>query len=195
MADINLQTHCLQEVILTKGDNTMSESSPYTPPNAAVADAATDFGELSIFSMKGRLGRLRYLAYGFGIALVGQLLLVLMGGAGAALQTETSSTFSLIGIGVVYIAMIIVSIMLAVQRLHDLDKTGWLYLLILVPLLNIFFGLYMLFAPGSQGNNRYGNPPPPNSTGVVIAAWLVIILLVGSIVAAIALPAFYGNVQ
>ena len=173
----------------------MSENSPYTPPAAAVADATTEFGDLNVFSIAGRLGRLRYLAYGFGIALVGQLLLAMMGGMGAALQNETGSALSMVGIGVVYIAMIVVGIMLAVQRLHDLDKTGWLYLLILVPIVNIIFGLYMLFAPGSQDANRYGNPPPPNTTGVTIAAWLLVIVFVGGIVAAIAIPAFYGNVQ
>lgn len=173
----------------------MSDNSPYTPPSAAVADAATEFGELSVFSVNGRLGRLRYLAYGFAIALVGQVLIGLMGGMGAVMQNEAGSALSIIGMVVVYIAIVAISVMLAVQRLHDLDKTGWLYLLILVPILNIIFGLYMLFAPGSQSANRYGNPPPPNSTGVVIAAWLLIIVFVGGIVAAIAIPAFVGNVQ
>ena len=173
----------------------MSDNSPYTPPTAAVADAAIEFGELSVFSMKGRLGRLRYLAYGFGVALIGQILLTLMGGMGVALQSDTGNILSLVGIGVVYIAMIVISIMLAVQRLHDLDKTGWLYLLILVPLVNIIFGLYMLFARGTQSANRYGNPPPPNSTGVVIAAWLLIFVFVGGIVAAITIPAYNDYVQ
>ncbi len=173
----------------------MSEHSPYAPPAANVADAAIEFGELSVFSMKGRLGRLRYLAYGFGVALVGQLLLAMMGGMGAALQSDTGNIMSLVGIGVVYIAMTVISIMLAVQRLHDLDKTGWLYLLILVPLVNIIFGLYMLFARGTQTTNRFGNPPPPNTTGVVIAAWLLIFVFVGGIVAAITIPAYNDYVQ
>lgn len=174
----------------------MSENSPYTPPSAAVADAAVGFGDIRIFSLSGRLGRVRYLAYGFVVALVGQVLLGLTGGIGMTLsETESISTLSLIGMGVVYIAMIAVSVMIAVQRLHDLDKTGWLYLLFLVPIVNIIFGLYVLFAPGTQGANRYGNPPPPNSTGVVIAMWLLIIVFVGGILAAIAIPAYDGYVK
>ncbi len=173
----------------------MSDNSPYTPPTATVADAATEFGDISIFTTNGRLGRMRYIAYAFALALLGQLLIGLMGGMGAVMQSETGGTLSVIGIAVVYIAVIVVSIMLAVQRLHDLDKTGWLYLLMLVPILNLIFGLYMLFAPGTDGSNRYGNPPPPNTLGVKIAAWLLIIIFVGSIVAAIAIPALVGNAQ
>jgi uncharacterized membrane protein YhaH (DUF805 family) len=173
----------------------MSQNSPYTPPTAAVADAATEFGEISIFSMKGRLGRLRYLAYGFGITLIGQILLAMMGGVGAAFQNDTGNILSLIGIVVVYIAVVVVSVILAVQRLHDLDKTGWLYLLILVPLVNIIFGLYMLFARGTDSANRYGNPPPPNSMGVVVGAWLLIFVFLGGIVAAITIPAYNDYVQ
>jgi len=172
----------------------MSENSPYTPPSSTVADATTEFGEISIFSVSGRLGRVRYLAYGFAVALIGQVLLGLMGGMGVAMGEE-AGTLSLIGIGVVYIAMIVISVMIGVQRLHDLDKTGWLYLLMLVPILNIIFGLYLLFAPGTQSANRFGNPPPPNSTGVIIAMWLLIIVFIGSIVAAITIPAYNDYVQ
>ncbi|NNF96548.1 MAG: DUF805 domain-containing protein, partial [Halobacteria archaeon] len=164
----------------------MSENSPYTPPSAAVADAAVDFGEISIFSLSGRLGRIRYLTYGIAIAFIAQLLLVLMGGTGAMMQNETASTLSMIGIGVVYIAMVVIIVMLAVQRLHDLDKTGWLYLLILVPILNIIFAFYMLLAPGSAGANRFGNPPPANSTGVVIVGWIMIVMFVVAIIGIIA---------
>ena len=170
----------------------MSENSPYTPPSAAVADAAVGYGDIRIFSLSGRLGRVRYLTYSFGLMLVG---MVLMGIVGAIMGSQMGSTLNMVIMGVIYIAMLVVSVMIAVQRLHDLDKTGWLYLLFLVPIVNIIFGLYVLFAPGTQGANRYGNPPPPNSTGVVIAMWLLIIVFVGGILAAIAIPAYDGYVK
>ena len=43
-----------------------------------------------------------------------------------------------------------------VKRLHDLDRSGWLFLLVLIPLLNIFFFLYLIFAKGKQTPNRFG---------------------------------------
>ena len=48
-----------------------------------------------------------------------------------------------------------------VKRLHDANKSGWLLLLGLIPLVNIALGLYMLFADGTVGPNRYG-PDPKN---------------------------------
>ena len=46
-----------------------------------------------------------------------------------------------------------------VKRLHDLNKSGWLWLLALIPLVNLFFGIYLLFGKGTEGANDYGDPP------------------------------------
>jgi uncharacterized membrane protein YhaH (DUF805 family) len=46
-----------------------------------------------------------------------------------------------------------------VKRLHDLNKSGWLWLLGLIPLVNVFFGIYLLFGKGTEASNDYGAPP------------------------------------
>jgi hypothetical protein len=46
-----------------------------------------------------------------------------------------------------------------VKRLHDVDKSGWFLLLALIPIVNFILGLYMLFADGTVGPNRYGADP------------------------------------
>jgi uncharacterized membrane protein YhaH (DUF805 family)/type II secretory pathway pseudopilin PulG len=46
-----------------------------------------------------------------------------------------------------------------VKRLHDLNKSGWLWLLGLIPLVNFCFGIYLLFGKGTDGSNDYGAPP------------------------------------
>ncbi|WP_308620614.1 DUF805 domain-containing protein [uncultured Desulfovibrio sp.] len=43
----------------------------------------------------------------------------------------------------------------SVRRLHDSDRSGWLALLLFVPLVNLFC-LALLFLPGTPGSNRYG---------------------------------------
>lgn len=174
----------------------MSQSTPYTPPAAAVADvAASGYGNINIFSTNGRLGRVRYFAYGLLIALGAMVLVGVMGGIGAALGENGGGIVILGGTALVYLAMLFVSVMLGIQRLHDLDKSGWLFLLFLIPLVNIILALYLLFGRGSEGENRFGNPPPPNSTGIVIVAWIAGILYVGSIIATIALPSYVAYQQ
>lgn len=171
----------------------MSTSTPYTPPKSTVADVARGYGELKVFSAKGRIGRVRYLGWSMGFTVLAMVVLFAVIGIGAAIGGESlAMTLYFIGI----IPMTVVSALFVIQRLHDLDKTGWLFLLMLVPLVGFFFALYIIFAPGSQGANRYGNPPPPNSTGVVVLAWMVpVMLVVIGILAAIAIPAYQGYVQ
>ena len=43
-----------------------------------------------------------------------------------------------------------------VKRLHDLDKSGWIVLIILIPFVGLLLILYLGFAPGSSGANKYG---------------------------------------
>lgn len=47
----------------------------------------------------------------------------------------------------------------AIRRLHDLSRSGWLILLYLVPFINLL-ALALLFMPGRPGPNRYGPEPP-----------------------------------
>ena len=150
-------------------------ANPYAKPNAAVAEAAEEYQEVRIFATAGRIGRVRYIAYGMGIyflfAILGALLSLAIGEAGMI---------------VAWLAIIVVGFMLTIQRCHDFNTTGWLSILMLIPLVNLIFW----FIPGTDGPNNYGAKRPPNGTGVVIAALIVPIVAVIGIVAAIALPAY-----
>ncbi len=48
-----------------------------------------------------------------------------------------------------------VAIIAGIRRLHDLNKSGWHLLFLLVPFANIVFLLYLLFAPGKIEGNRW----------------------------------------
>ena len=45
-----------------------------------------------------------------------------------------------------------------VRRLHDTNRSGWLYLLFLVPLITLV-ALYFCTNDGSKGQNRFGSKP------------------------------------
>jgi uncharacterized membrane protein YhaH (DUF805 family) len=176
---------------------------PYATPQSDVQPAEeTGNSEVKIFSFSGRLGRVRYMAYSMG------LMLVLWFGGGIlaaiAVPAMASSPDSAVLGGVmgllmltVYGVMLVAMFTLAVRRINDFDTSGWLSLLLLVPLLNFFFVLALWFVPGSQGANRYGKPTPPNGTGVTIMAVLAPLALISyiGVMAAIAIPAYQQYVE
>jgi hypothetical protein len=84
--------------------------------------------------------------------------------------------------------MLVLSVALAVRRLNDLNRTGWMALLFLVPLVNFVFMIYMMAASGTQGSNEYGPAPSANTTWVLVGAWAWVAVFGLSIIAAIAIP-------
>ncbi|WP_110951633.1 DUF805 domain-containing protein [Pseudomonas bohemica] len=150
-------------------------ASPYAPPRASVANDWPAEGELKVFTLQGRIGRLRYLAWTMVLSFVGMLLAALCFGV---------LSMSLIAGGllgtVLLVAFIVVSIQMGAQRLHDAGWSAWLLLLNLVPVVGGFFPLLMMVVPGNAGPNRYGAPPPKNTRSVKILAalWVVFLALI-----------------
>jgi uncharacterized membrane protein YhaH (DUF805 family) len=140
----------------------MEARNPYAAPhtNVTPAERAEDYGEIKIFSASGRMGRIRYIGYSFGLTMLIWIVIGIAAGIGALVDPAL-----LIGVGAIgYIALIVVQFLLSIQRSHDMNVTGWLSLIWLVPLGVLVFW----FAPGSRGANDYGRPPPPNGAGVII---------------------------
>lgn len=160
-----------------------TDYNQYAPPTATVSDVAPTtegFGELNYRSAKGRIGRMRYLAYSFGGSLVHGVL------AGLAMAILSfSDTLSLIVQIALYIALVVFTVLNSIKRCHDLNISGWWCLTLVVPVL----GLLFIFAPGTKGGNRFGPPPPPNTTGVTVLG-LAMPVIMGVVLAAVAVPAY-----
>ncbi|MBV4521221.1 DUF805 domain-containing protein [Pseudomonas sp. SWRI74] len=162
--------------------------SPYAPPKANVGESVAGFATLKPFGVEGRIGRLRFLAWSMVLSLVTLAVVGVFAIIGLGLVSG-DSTAGLIVAGILAfilcLAFLIVSIMISVQRLHDIGWSGWLWLLNLVPFVGSFFPLLMLVMPGTPAANRYGAPPPPNSTAVKVLSslWVVVIalLIVGAL--------------
>lgn len=60
---------------------------------------------------------------------------------------------------VILVVILIAGLSVATRRLHDHDKTGWFYLLALVPFVGWLFFLIMMLTPGTNGENSYGYDP------------------------------------
>jgi uncharacterized membrane protein YhaH (DUF805 family) len=154
-----------------------SSVNPYATPKAAVAESGPQYEPVRIFSVAGRIGRARYITYGMGMYL-------LLAALGAVLSVFVGPFGSGLGI----LAALVVSYMLTIQRCHDFDTTGWLALLIFVPVANLVFW----FIPGTDGANRFGRPTPPNSALTLILVWILPAVVIVGILAAVAIPAYQG---
>jgi uncharacterized membrane protein YhaH (DUF805 family) len=65
------------------------------------------------------------------------------------------------------IAISVAGIMPAVKRLHDLNYSGWLYLLVFVPIANLVLIILLLAGNGTAGPNRFGEDPLNRPTATV----------------------------
>src|SRR5688572_486262 len=157
--------------------------NPYGAPRAAVGDAAEQFQPVRIFAVSGRIGRARYVVY----SIVLTMLIMFVAGLASAFLGPAGIAVIVVG----YIAMIVLSIMLTIQRSHDFNMSGWFSLLALVPLVNVIFW----FIPGTDGPNRFGAKTPPNSVPVLVGLWIVPLVFVGGIIAAVSIPAYQDYVK
>lgn len=135
----------------------------------------------------GRFGRFSYLAWNFLISLitcVAVFLIILMFPALLQISPDTLSIGPLIIIGIIYIAVIYFNFIFSIRRLHDRNHSGWLSLLLFVPLINVFFALYLLFAAGNDDTNNYG-PQRPTAGWESVLAWIYIILIIFALVVGI----------
>ena len=112
-----------------------------------------------IFSTEGRLNRGRFFKY---------YILVTLMGATATFVTSCMATFltgdpngALVKTITVIWAVIATTgaCMLMVRRLHDLDKSGSLFLVSFIPVIGLIFLVYLFFKEGQVGWNKYGSDP------------------------------------
>ena len=164
----------------------MNAVNPYAAPRAAVADVPESdeaVQPVRIWSGRGRVGRLRYLAH---ITVAYFLLLPITFVAAFVLGAMRVPGAATIGFIVAFGPYIVFLVQKTMQRSHDMDWSGWTALLALIP----FVGLLWIFKAGTPGANRFGGPPPPNGLGVKILGFLFPLIGIIGIIAAIALPAY-----
>ena len=135
----------------------------------------------TLFGFSGRLNRMAFFGYGLVLAIllgiaVGAIVFLLMSDPSGELTPELSRVFT---------GLTIVSLWptaaLTVKRLHDMDRTGlhavWIFALsgagalldqmarggsnaisVTLQILSLLVALWLLFARGTDGANRFGLP-------------------------------------
>jgi len=61
--------------------------------------------------------------------------------------------------GIYLLAIILPSLAVAVRRLHDIGKSGWMILITLIPLIGGIWLLVLLATDSNPGDNQYGPNP------------------------------------
>lgn len=112
-----------------------------------------------VFDFHGRTTRREYWLFYFQLLLIVVAMLVV---ARPLAGADPSGTAALLVSGLFllfYLFVFIATLSASVRRLHDHDKTGWLYLLTFIPLVGWIFFLIMMLPPGTPGENSYGFDP------------------------------------
>ena len=139
--------------------------TPYPPPgpDGYLRGGPVGFGDAirlafkNSFVYQGRASRSAYWWFALFSAIIGFAVDMVIGVAtGISGHTHGVSAASVAPLYFVGLAMLVVTLPLAVRRMHDIDKSGWWLLLSLVP----FFGAIVVFVftllDGTRGPNRFG---------------------------------------
>lgn len=169
--------HQVDEIIETEADTSF----------VTLTEIDEGFNNRRFFDWHGRVSRVQFLAYSTFNALIAlmlvALLFVMIGGfQGMANASSEQLPMSLLGASSVGVAVLFyLQLAVSKRRFNDLNKTGWLALLMLVPGVNVLVYLYLLAVEGTAGANYYGLPARP-ATQLKTVLMVLIPLLVMSLI-------------
>ena len=170
--------HQVDEIIETEADTSF----------VTLTEIHEGFNNRRFFDWQGRVSRVQFLVYSTFNALIAlmlvALLFVMIGGfQGMANASSEQLPTSLLGASSVGVAVLLyLQLAVSKRRFNDLNKTGWLALLMLVPGVNILVYLYLLAVEGTAGANYYGLPARPATqlkTVLMVLIPLLVISLIG----------------
>jgi len=103
----------------------------------------------SIFTYSGRINRMRFFYY-----FIASVVLYIAGYFLTTLNSDNSFILLLLAI-FIYLISGFTLITGLVKRLHDVNRSGWWWLLSSVPLVDVVMVIYLLVAEGTKGKNKY----------------------------------------
>lgn len=103
----------------------------------------------------GRLNRRNFLLSEIALWMVAVLV--------DAYRQRPASLDSVAGVAFLFFVLLVVFVAasLSVRRLHDIGRSGWLFLFTYLPIANVVLAIYTLVKKGDTVINKYGPPPQP----------------------------------
>lgn len=106
------------------------------------------------FSYSGRLNRKPYFYRSLILGIIQVICYIILD---TPMEIDTALAIVLFCVfGMIFVLCIVADTMLDIRRFHDLNLSGWLVLLTVIPAFTPFVYLYLLIAPGTKGVNKYG---------------------------------------
>ncbi|PKZ69655.1 hypothetical protein CYJ96_01770 [Moraxella osloensis] len=182
--------HQVDEIIETEADTSF----------VTLTEIHEGFNNRRFFDWQGRVSRVQFLVYSTFNALIAlmlvALLFVMIGGfQGMANASSEQLPTSLLGASSVGVAVLLyLQLAVSKRRFNDLNKTGWLALLMLVPGVNILVYLYLLAVEGTAGANYYGLPARSATqlkTVLMVLIPLLVISLIG-LLTQVVVPSYHS---
>ncbi|MBY5926836.1 MULTISPECIES: DUF805 domain-containing protein [unclassified Halomonas] len=179
------------EQATTTSPQTMPET-PHPPVSNADSEhgsAITQHGtgeKAGLWSTHGRIGRVTYFNRtaipGFAYYAISVSLYLMSMNVYYPSDHTTSQAFTAFQV-LVGIPWIIFSLIQSKRRTNDIDSSGWILLLLLIPIVNIILAWVLTFGKGTEGENRYGEAPAAPADDDMAIFWISLtILIIGSLV-------------
>lgn len=123
-----------------------------------------------LFTLKGRLNRLTFIAYGL-IAMIAYALVFFS-------SLSLPKSISIFIVSPALALWFAITISLVIRRVHDIGLNSWWGLIYLIPILN----LSLLILPGEKQENKYGDIPKNNSNFIVAMASVYVFILIAFLI-------------
>lgn len=142
-----------------------------------------------VLSLQGHFNRFTFLAWNCLLLIanlcIGLIFISFMPNTIDAIFEHVNSVTVQILLFIPNIILIISIFLFSVKRLHDINLTGWLALIELIPLINLLFFIFLICMPGTEGDNKYGIPRETQTWESVLAAifillFVIILMLLGN---------------
>jgi uncharacterized membrane protein YhaH (DUF805 family) len=122
-----------------------------------------------LLALHGRIGRLRFLLYVLYLMMGGVLVLWVVGFTDSGPDRPRVEMTVMVMMNGSLVGVIGGLLILSRRRLHDVSRSGWWCVLLLVPVAGILVLLVLLVARGERAANAFGTPPARHG-GAVWAA-------------------------
>ena len=146
------------------------------------------YSRLNLFGTKGRLGRIVYFLFSFIIPI--SIFWMISAVAGQLSKQRMISNEMVYGLLIfALVAAVYMLIRLTIQRSHDLNRSGWLSMILVLfpPLIAIFW-----LVPGTKGVNNYHEPSQPMKG---LLKWVSPLLFLGLLLPTIYLLREYNVIE